>query len=43
MLENNMEVCLENYNTATVLRQWFCFWETDIKKVIIPKKKETAA
>lgn len=30
---------LKNYNIATVLRQWFHFWEIYIKKAIIWKKK----
>lgn len=40
-LADNMEKYLENYNIATVLRQWSCFWGTNIKKVIIQKKKES--
>lgn len=38
MLENNMDMYLKNYNRATVLRQWFHFWEIYAKKAIAQKK-----
>lgn len=32
-----MEMYLKDYNIATVLSQWSCFWDIYIKKVITQK------
>lgn len=36
-IRKHKEMYLKNYNIATVWSQWSCFWETDIKKVIVQK------